>query len=120
MRGSIKSIELIDHENWSYWPGDPTNFCVAAEVLIGPEDSPGEEIFSFEVCTLRWLAEHGEQKPHFVRHVILMNEYDEEALKSLVRQLVGNTTGETWNEVAEKLARYMFWEFEDYQPYDGG
>ncbi|WP_273726742.1 immunity 8 family protein [Brucella gallinifaecis] len=115
MRGIIKSIELVDHENWEYWPDDPTNFCVAAEALIGPEDGAGQEIFSFEVCTPRWLEEHGERKPHFVRHVILMHEYDEDALKSLVRRVVENTNGATWSEVAEKLARYMFWEFEDYQ-----
>ena len=115
MKAEIRSIDLIDYEDWAYWPDDPCNFHVAAEALIGPEGSPGAEIFSFEVCTSRWVILHGEREAHFVRHLILMDEYDENALKSLVRNLVENTTGETWREIAEKLARYMFWEFEDYQ-----
>ncbi|WP_369529113.1 Imm8 family immunity protein [Agrobacterium leguminum] len=83
--------------------------------MIGQENYPGAEIFSFEVCTPRWLVEYSDREPHFVRHVILMEKYDEDGLKSLVRNLVADTTGETWRGIAEKLARSMFWEFEDYQ-----
>ena len=115
MKAVVKYFSMVGGELSEYWPDDPANFCIGVDVTLSQEGSPGGDIFSFEVCTPRWLAEHGERKPHFIRHVILMDEYDEEGMKSLVRQLVENTTGETWSEVAEKLARYMFWEFEDYQ-----
>lgn len=120
MKAEIVSVDLIDYENWAYWPDDPTNFCVAAEALLRSEGGQGFEIFSFEVCTPRWLVEHGGQNPRFIRHVVLMTEYDEQLIKNLVRDLVEKTTGDTWSEVAEKLSRYMFWEFEDYESYKDG
>jgi len=82
MKAVVKSIELINYENWDYWPYDPTNFCIAAEALIGVQGSDGKEIFSFEVCSPRWLVEHGQEEAYFVRHIILMAEYDEARIKN--------------------------------------
>ena len=116
MRAKIESIDLIDHENWAYFPDDMSNFCVAAEALIGPEDDQGAEIFGFEVCTPIWFSENLGDGPLFLRHVILINEYNEQEIKRIVESLVERTFGNSWHEIAEKLSRYMRWEFEDYQP----
>lgn len=119
MKAEIRSIDLIDYDNWAYWPDDTDDFYVAAEALIGPKDSEGAEIFSFEICSPKWFSRHRANSAIFVRHMIFMNEYDEQAVKNAVVELVKNASGDTWTEVAEKLSRYMFWEFEDYQPYVG-
>lgn len=115
MKAEVKHFAMVGGEFSDYWPDDIENFCIGADATIGPEGSPGGDIFSFEVCTPRWLLHSSRKRPRFMRHIVLVNEYDEEAVKSAVRDLVENTTGETWREIAEKLARYMFWEFEDYQ-----
>jgi hypothetical protein len=43
-----------------------------------------------------------------------VKEYDFPALKSFVEGYCLNCSGETWQEVAEKLGRLGKWEFEDY------
>jgi len=47
-----------------------------------------------------------------------MDHYDPLALEGLARRTIADTRGETWNEIATKLARYMFWEYEDYEPFE--
>jgi len=116
MKAEIKDIRLIDFDNWNYYPGDSSNFCLAAEAFIGPQGEKGSEIFSFEICSPRWLEQNRGHEAHFARHVIILSEYDEAVVKKAVVDLVDGTTGETWSEIAQKLARYMFWEFEDYGP----
>lgn len=115
MKAIVRSVHLIDHENWDYWPDDPFEFCVAAEAMIGPQSENGTEIFSFEVCSPRWFERHRGDKGMFVRHVLLVNEYDEQIIKNAVTDIVEKASGATWRQVATKLARYMFWEFEDYE-----
>lgn len=117
MIASIKSIDLIDHDNWNYCPDDVTDFCVAAEAIIGLEESEGGDIFSFEVCSPTWLERRCRGKANFIRHVLVVNEYEETAIKSAVNDLVRGICGENWAEIAKQLARHMFWEFEDYDPY---
>ncbi|TQX86053.1 MULTISPECIES: Imm8 family immunity protein [Rhizobium] len=115
MIATAKSIELIDYENWNYWPDDVKNFCAAAEAMIGPVENDGAEIFSFEICTPKWFAENRLAKATFTRGIVFVPEYDEQAVKMIIADLVAKTSGDTWGEIAEKLSRYLRWEFEDYQ-----
>lgn len=116
MKAKIKSIELIDFENWHYYPDDISNFCVSAEAIIGAKGSEGADIFSFQICTPKWLEQNKNGVAVFVRHLLLVSEYDEVLIKQTVADLVSGIAGENWSEIAQKLARHMFWEFEDYQP----
>jgi hypothetical protein len=118
MRGEIKYFSMVGGEFSDYWPDDVTNFCLAADATIGLENEDGGDIFSFEVCTPKWFAQNRSETPIFARHIIFMNEYDEQGFKKIVEDLVARTHGDTWRDVALKLSRYMFWEFEDYQPYE--
>lgn len=115
MKGEVRSIHLVDYDDWQYWPEDPSDFCVAAEALVGPEGGIGADIFSFEVCSPRWFEKNRGEKGTFVRHILLINEYDPLAIKKVVDDIVSMVSGENWNEVAILLARFMFWEFEDYK-----
>lgn len=115
MIASVKSIDLIDYENWGFWPDDTEDFCVAAEAMIGLEESDGADIFSFDVCTPEWFRKNRLEKAAFGRSIIFVNEYDEESIKRLVIEIVRQTNGANWAEIASKLCRYMRWEFEDYQ-----
>jgi len=118
MIAEVKSIDLIDHENWAYWPDDIEDFCVASEAMIGPLGEDGAEIFSFEVCTPKWFAKNRLGSAAFARNIVFVSEYDEQAVKDLVYEIARKADGSSWNEVANKLSRYLRWEFEDYQAPD--
>ena len=116
MRAKIRHIFSPDIENLETWyPEDPDRFGFLLELIIGPADEEGEELFTFEVCTPQWLRERREtESAVFGHHRILVFDYDYRRIRQMVEGLVERTRGESWTEVATKLNRYATWEFEDY------
>jgi hypothetical protein len=45
---------------------------------------------------------------------LIVKDYDPSLIKKLVRKFVERWSGESWHEVAQKVARIGAWEFEDY------
>ena len=88
-----------------------------ARLMVGPNDGPGEESFDVEVCTPEWLARRCAAEG-FVdgRHTVVttVDAFTEDGLRSFLARRVETLSGETWHEVAGKVARLGFWEFEDY------
>ncbi len=117
MKAEIRHFSMAGGELSEYWPEDTGNFRIGLDATVGPVGERGAEIFSFRVCTPKWFAKNKSENPTFARHTIFVNEYDEEAILNLVRDLVASASGESWDEIATILSRYMFWEFEDYEPY---
>jgi len=111
---ALHSPDLADLKHGS--PPDPGNFGILVQAMIGPEDEEGEESFDILVCTPSWLAGQVEREgPTWGRHHLLLPRYDYAAIESTVRSLVDSVHGLDWPEVAEILARYGAWEFEDYE-----
>jgi hypothetical protein len=50
------------------------------------------------------------------RHHLFMREYSYEELKDFLEKYCSRCMGSSWSEVAEKVARIGYWEFEDYKP----
>ena len=50
-----------------------------------------------------------------MRHVLLVERWVAELVENAIRELCQTTSGESWGEVARRLARYGYWEFEDYR-----
>ena len=100
-----------------YQPEGPFGLHVLA--MIGPAAGPGEESFGFTVCTPEWFAEN--MKADFVpgRHYLFVKEYDYETLKKFVGNYCSRCMGESWPEVAQKVAQLGHWEFENYTPSSG-
>jgi hypothetical protein len=117
MKAEIKSISLAGLEINSFWPNAIDDFSVGGDAVIGITGQEGGDIFSFTVCSPKWFAKQNSEKAVFVRHFIFMNEYDDFALKGLIQELVRNTSGNSWDEIALQLSRYLFWEFEDYEEF---
>jgi len=117
MKAEIKSISLAGEEINNFWPDEVDNFCIGGDAVIGISGQEGGDIFSFTVCSPKWFAKQNNDKPVFVRHYIFMNEYNDFALKALIKELVVKTSGNSWEEIALQLSRYLFWEFEDYEDY---
>ena len=59
---------------------------------------------------------YDERETTDVRHHLLMESFDWPTLSSYIKRRVHECEGATWREVAEKLARLGYWEFEDYRP----
>jgi hypothetical protein len=117
MRAAIRrfhSPDVDDLESWS--PPDPLCFGFLLQVLIGPEAGEGEESFDFIVCSPGWLAQrYSSEAVVFGRHHLLLPfGYDFGRVRKAIVKLVSGVSGESWRDIALKLARYGRWEFEDY------
>lgn len=116
MRAQLKSLMTSDIDPDSYWPDEEDNFGFYIQAIIGPEDEEGGDIFGFQVCSPKWLQnKHSVTDIVFIRHVILMFEYDYQAVERRIADLCNKTIGADWGEIASKIARFGSWEFEDYQ-----
>lgn len=49
------------------------------------------------------------------RHHLFVKEYDYNELKRYLVKCCSACMGSSWTEVAEKVARIGYWEFEDYK-----
>jgi hypothetical protein len=99
----------------NYEPEDPDNFCFLFSALVGPNDTEGEESFDIEVCTPQWfLSTMKKGDIFFARHFLIVLEYDFEKILNRIRCMIESCSGKDWKEVAEKVSRIGFWEFEDY------
>jgi hypothetical protein len=101
-------------------PPDTENCSILIEVSVGPRDAIGEEHFGVVVTTPQWLADHVADGDYlFGRHYLIVKRYDFDVVKSALYKQFQGVKGANWPEVAERLARYGRWEFEDYQPSAG-
>jgi len=95
-------------------PDDPLCFNEKLTAVIGPADFEGGDYFHIDVCTPRWIQQH-----HcglaWGRFMLIVDKYDYEEIAGFVSRYVESCEGENWEELAAKLSRVMFWEFEDYQ-----
>jgi hypothetical protein len=51
------------------------------------------------------------------RHHLFVKEYNFEELKAYLGKYCETCMGALWTEVAQKVARIGYWEFEDYKPF---
>ncbi|HET7724503.1 MAG TPA: Imm8 family immunity protein [Propionibacteriaceae bacterium] len=114
MRAALKSLVFLPEP--STLPDDPAAFAFEAELGCGPEDGPGEEVFGLTVCTGEWLAARCADQGGFLdpRHhlVVTYDRFDAGALRHWLEARVATTTGHTWSEVAEELAKTGRWELD--------
>src|ERR1044072_5140875 len=116
MKPEIKALYSFDVEDLeTYKPPDPASFAFHLRLIAGPQSEPGEESFDMKVCTPNWLLEnHGTEEVIIGRHLLIVMEYDYQRIVNRINEFADTCTGDTWTEVAEKLSRLGYWEFEDY------
>jgi immunity protein 8 of polymorphic toxin system len=99
-----------------YTPEDPSRFCLSIRAMVGPENEKGEESFDINVCTPAWLEQECRKQGFVVgRHYLFVLGYDRDVIKATLRRIIENCKGSSWPEVASKVARIGYWEFEDYK-----
>ncbi len=105
----LMSPDLIDDQR----PPMPSNCRVLVEAEIGPSESDGSEIFSFEVCTPSALE--ADSRPTWLKGVLLVESFDWHSVEQAILQYLMQCSGDSWDEIARKLSRQLNWEFEDYR-----
>jgi hypothetical protein len=112
---SFFSPDAAGFPNWT--PPDPTNFGIQLEVEIGPIGLTGGDIFTFSVCSALWLHDRlAERTTIWGLHLLVVHQYDATQIQDAISSLCRRIEGEDWPHLADRLARYGAWEFEDYTP----
>lgn len=114
MKAIVKDIFCDEFNLRSYSPDDGRSFSIQLRIKIGLIDSEGADDFELIVCTPKWMVENF-YGPKWGRHLLIVPEYDYNCIEKFICSHVGQCTGKDWVEIAAKLARVFFWEFEDYQ-----
>ncbi|WKL57150.1 Imm8 family immunity protein [Asticcacaulis sp. ZE23SCel15] len=117
MRAQLKSLHSPDVDLDSYYPNNADCFSFLLQAFIGPDVEDGEDVFNFIVCTPQWLEVEKKGEITFGANYIIVTNYNlkdiEEHLKSYAQRCVGDS----WVEVANKIAKVGEWEFDNYQAY---
>jgi hypothetical protein len=92
-------------------------FSILIQAMFGSEGGEGADTFDFEVCNALWLKEKAQGGPLSGRHYIVVSHFNIGEITAWLNEIASNISGDTWQEVAEKIGRYGQWEFEDYTPY---
>lgn len=118
MRAVIRRVHSPDIPDlYGYEPDEPDIFGFLLQILVGPDNGPGEESFDVYVCTPKWLmTRHNEDDIVAATHMLIVFRYDYERLHRFIEQRVYSAAGATWSDVARQLALFGRWEFQDYVP----
>ncbi|AVF39860.1 hypothetical protein AL486_09175 [Pandoraea apista] len=116
MKAIVKSMwvnsPIVDIE--SYLPDDPEDFSLWIELRVGPDDSKGADDYRVLVCTPEWLKKNV-SNPMWGRHMLIVNTYDRSAIERSIQEYVAKCAGDEWSDIAERIARNLSWEYEDYR-----
>ena len=116
MKPNLKSIHSPDvNDLETYLPEEPDDFCILVQATIGlPNDNSGES-FDFLVCTPKWIETLLEnQKFVLGKGYLVVRNYNYNLIIETIQSICDRVSGDDWITVANKLARYGQWEFEDY------
>lgn len=117
MRAVVRSLTSYEVDDLAGWMPEGSGWSVCIRVLAGPADGAGEESFDITVCSPAHLATRTRDEGVVDgRHHLVMEWFDWPALQTYIEHRVNQCEGATWPEVAEKLSRLGYWEFEDYRP----
>lgn len=88
-------------------------------MVVGPQDGPGDEIFQITVCTPQAIQTVLDRDGIVVgRHFLLVSHIAPAKIEAFLHDRLRRLDGTTWPELADKIGRLAYWEFEDYTAAD--
>jgi len=112
---SLESPDLAPDSLDTFQPPIRDDFGILLMAKIGPQDGLDEEAFYVTVCSPKWLAwatmTENAKGFEFVQHRLAVSRWDPPLFRRAVSDLCLHTSGTDWSEVANKLSRYLAWEF---------
>jgi len=117
MRAELRSLDSSDAPEGltSFSPADPERVSIAVTAMVGAVGEEGEDLFYFNVVTAAWLAEHPPTKGFEFLRELLVTRWDFAIVSRAISDLCFHTEGKDWDEIATKLSRAAYWEFEGFQ-----
>lgn len=86
------------------------------QILVGPKDEKGDETFDIIVCTPKWLLDNrSEDEIIFGKNYLIVFKYNYQKIYGKIKSYIDKLNGNSWEELALKMNRISYWEFEDYQ-----
>jgi hypothetical protein len=113
MRAEVSNFEWPDFERNGF---DTSEAASTPLVFVArPLGSIGGETFQVNVCTPDGLNDLLARDGVVVgRHLLFVPVVDTERIEEFIRDRLRRLDGDTWRELAEKIGRIGYWEFEDY------
>jgi hypothetical protein len=113
----VKWVEYVD-ETPSAADGP---FMLAMTAGIGPRGDDSAQNFQVVVCNSGWIAQQSKATTAFwPRGVLVVDRFDldhiEEVLQALVQTFIKS---DDWPTFAERVNRYLLWEYEDFDDFQG-
>jgi hypothetical protein len=113
MRAEVGYFEWTDLEHDRSVGTEPTSTLLV--FTAGPAGQPSGETFQVIVATQEALAELIARDDIVIgRHYLFVSIIRQDRVEDFIRDRVGRLDGRDWNQLAEKIARIGYWEFEDY------
>ena len=117
MRAEIRSVTGDNVEHLPTWRPEAVGWSVGIRLLIGPSGGRGEESFDVTVCDIEWVAQRVQTEGLVDgRHTLVVDGFHWQSVLSFLQRRVASLEADTWPELATKLSRLGYWEFEDYRP----
>ena len=115
MKAKLKLImEQVGEFDLETYKPESDLFCINILLNIGIDDGTETgDYFDLSVCSSDWLKYY-KKKPFILRHLIVIDSYDFREIENYINQIINQCEGDSWQEIANKLSRYFFWEYEDY------
>jgi|SRR5579884_535375 len=117
----VPEIRCIEHllpsaEDLNHYHPSSSEFAIPLDISIGEKNKPGEDVFHLTVASPEALRSASAHEPKWGRGYLIVSEFNYAAVVKAIKKYCDACTGETWEEVAQKLNRAMKWEFDGYKP----
>lgn len=114
MRARVEGFRWVDLRD-GRGVDDPADACELLEMYVGPQGEAGGELFQLTVCTPSALAEQLRHHPFLIgRHWLFVAELQPDRVTEWVSDRIAALEAPSWRELAEKIGRIGYGEFEDY------
>ena len=114
-------VKWIDHTDPPPTADDRGPFMLAMTAGVGPKGDDSADNFQVIVCNAAWIGERAKRgSAYWPRGHLIVERFDEAHVKHVLQQLVDTfSRSSDWPSFAERLNRYLLWEFEDLDDFQG-
>jgi hypothetical protein len=112
LRG-IEWYETVPLEQLSPSPLEPFSFQVV--LRVGAAGRPGDDLFIVDVCNPLWIQRECAFRGAIIGATrVIVDTFALASFQALATRYCSSCVGDTWDEVALRVARLGRWECEDY------
>ena len=113
MKAELRRIHSPDVQDLRDWT-PKSNDSILLQLMVGPEGEAGEDSFDLELCTVESLADRVREFGVLDgRHHLVFERYDFAEIERYLKRRVAECVGDSWEQVASRVAQIGRWEFED-------